>query len=690
MRALKKSAVAPGSALALAFVVGCGGAAKEAKTPAGEGGANGDMSIGDAAVRQGGMFSSNDIESAPALASALEAMRVEKKVKLDGTLGEWPARTPATTVVHGSMGELSFQGAVQYDEQYLYIAGETNDPKLAAGKDHAALTLAIPGPGGTLLPHVIDFHAGKPGETQGRVLFGSGPKKGETVAGAKIVEAPLKPAGYSFEAAVPWAAFPEARTIRVGLRGVLSYHDQGGASTTVVATGPGDAEHVTALPSLPTEPEQALIAGLLKPRGLASRGPSIDIYADIDGDPQKERISVFGHFLTIVGQGYRGGKEFFFRDLGARSVVQLQTRDVTGEGKDDLLVRSRFEQGGVVHDWFEIWQIAPSGEPISIFGHEIEVSRGASKVVSSVHLHDKEVEIAVEGASGWDAASYRETRQNEVEPLLLPWGAVRARTYRFEGGKFVRKAEIAQKPQAPSATTTTTTAARETPAPAQPPRAMEPAAQRPAPDTGASLLEQFRRDHQVPPDVQPKADLTANVAEDARPERIVLLGNDIVVFGPGFKGGAQYAYLSLPQFASPGTVKELLARDLNGDGAADLIVRGTRVIAPRQGALPEAVSEAIFIYELRDGRIGRIFAIETAREQGPGRVQTTFQFLPAKSGRGLDFEVRPGKAVGWTAKTYPWPNEQPGAIEPLLLPWGTATSARYTWNAASLRFEAAK
>ncbi|HWL87080.1 MAG TPA: hypothetical protein VNO21_14835 [Polyangiaceae bacterium] len=673
-------------ALALALAA-CGGSNPEAKTAASKGGAaNDEMSIGDAALRQGGMFGTGD---APPLASALEAHRLDKKIKLDGVLGEWPARTPATTLVQGDAADVSFQGAVQYDDQYVYVAGEASDAKFVAGKDHASLVLAIPGPGGAPIAHEIAFFAGKPGEAQGRVLFAFGPKRGEVVAGAKIVEAP-RDGGYSFEAAVPWSAFPEARTVRVGLRGVLSYYDSREKTATILATGTGDAEHVTALSALPTEPEQALVAALLAPRGLAARAPSLDVYADIDGDPLKERISVFGRFLTILGQGYRDGKEFFYRDLGTRSIMRIDARDVTGEGKDDLLVRSRFNAGGTTHDWFEVWQIAPNGEPVTLFAHEIELARGTNKIANSVHVHDKEIEVALEPGSNWDAASYREAASTEVDPILLPWGPVRAQTYRLEGGRFERKSEVAQKGQSALTSTSAARAPSTAPSPSNRTESIAPAA---TANAGQQLLDQYRRDHQVPADTLPKVELTANVAEDARPERIVLMGNDIVVFGPGFKGGAQYAVLSLAPFASPGSVKELAARDLDGDGAADLIVRGTRVLSPAHGtgaASAEVTSDALFIYSLRDGKIVRVFAAEIAREQAANRVQDAFGFVPAKSGKGIDIELRPGKVTGWTEKTYPWPNEPPGAVEPLLLPWGRVASARYAWNPSSLRFEGLK
>ncbi|WP_394831999.1 hypothetical protein LVJ94_36325 [Pendulispora rubella] len=667
--------------LFLPLLVGCGAGSQEAKSPSssnGSPGNAGDVSIGDAAVRQGGMWSTE--ESAPPLASALEAFRVEKKIKLDGVLGEWPARAPATTAVQGSAGELTFQGAVQYDDQYVYVAGETNDAKFVAGKDHASLTIAIPGPGGIPSAHEIAFFPGKPGETAGRVLFAFGAKRGEVVPGAKVVEAPHAGGGYSFEAVVPWSTFPEARAVRVGLRGVLSYYDAGEKTATILATGPGDVEHVTALPSLPTEPEQALMAGLLKPRGLAARGPTIDVYADVFGDGQRERVSVFGHFLTIVGQGYRDGKEFFYRDLGSRTVVRVDARDVTGEGKDDLLVRSHFEQGGMTHDWFEVWQIAASGEPATLFGQEIELARGNAKIANSVHVHEREIEIAVDPAAG-PGTSLIPTKPAEVEPILTPWGPVRSRTYRFDGSKFVAKNEVAQKAQTPPSA-----AAIAPPSPS----VQAPAAQnaRAAVPEKRDLLDLYRREHNVPADVAPTGQATVNLREG--PVNVVLLGNDLVLYGAGFKGGAQYAYLSLPQFASPGSVKELAARDLNGDDVRDLIVRGIHIIAPRQGTTPEITSEAIFAYELRDGKFARLFAVETAREQGQNRVQSLFQFLPAKSGgKSIDIELRPGKATGWTEKSYPWPNEQPGPVELLVLPW-SRTAARYGYNPTSQRFELLK
>jgi len=199
-------------------------------------------------------------------------------------------------------------------------------------------------------------------------------------------------------------------------------------------------------------------------------------------------------------------------------------------------------------------------------------------------------------------------------------------------------------------------------------------------DLSARVLDQYRKDRGVGADVAPKVDLRVHVAGDGRPERVVLIGRDVVVFGPGFKGGLGYAYSTLSQFADPGDVKDLSARDLTGGGAADIIVRGVRHMSGSGGESVD--SELLFVYEVRADVITRVFAIETGREAGGKRVQGLVQFIPAPGGKSFDVLAAPGRATGWTEKTYPWAQDPPGSgtVEPLLLPWSGISNVRYAWN----------
>jgi len=674
-------------------IAACGGG--EPRTPDGKGGATArgkepSESIGDAVVAQGGLASlggagnredgSTGVEVA--LGAPLHAEDVDNKtpVKLDGVLKEWPARYTATQPLAGRTDGLGLAVAVQTDETKLYVGVEITDPAVARsakhgeGDDHVTMTLAFPAGRGGLKGYELGFFAGKPGESSGVVKWLAGPSKGQEVAGAKIVESDVK-GGFAFEAAVPWSAFAEARTMRVGLRAAVRYHDGDGSSVRgVLGTGPGSVDRPGDLPALPTTAEQAVVDGLLGPKNLSGTPPRIDVFADVAGDERKERISVFGKFFTICGPGYRNGKQFFWREVTGE-LASLETRDLTGRGKDDMIVRRRTVNSGVTRENLEVWTVAEKGdEPVSIFTQEIAISDSArkKKIANAVRVSAKEIEVSVEPAVGWDAATFKEPTAGE-EGILLPWGTVRSRSFRLDKGKYTKSGEVAQGgASTPSASPTPSAGAAATRDLPTPPVGKSS-------DLSHQVMALYLKDQSVPAGTKPRFDIEVNVDGDARPERVSLVGRDIVVFGPGFKSGSGYARISLAQFTDDKDVSEMTARDVTGDGTAELVVRGVRHVTTPAG---ENVSvDCLFIYQVKGGVIARVFAIETGRELAGKRVQGLVQFVPAKGGKGFDVDVRPGVARGWTDKTYPWPQDKPGsAAEPLLLPWGGIASLRYAWN----------
>ncbi len=611
----------------------------------------------------------------------LRAEEVEKgkPVKIDGVLKEWPARAPMRETISGKTDGLGLDIAVQYDDAKLYVGGEVTDPKPArtakhdASDDHVRLLLAFPSGRGALKAYEIGIWAGKAGESAGAVKWMSGPQKGQDVAGAKIVESDAK-TGYVFEAAIPWASFAEARTMRVGLRAAFRYHDGDGG---VIGNGHGSVEKPSELPPLPSAAEQSVVDGLLAQKNLASEPPKIDVFADVSGDERKERVSVFGKFFTICGPGYRGGHQFFWREVSG-DITSLEARDVTGRGKEDLVVRRRVAAKGSVRETVEIWTLGSGEEPATVFAHEVGIasSDGKRRITNAVRVSQKEIEVAIEPAVGWDAKSFTEGTPSDVDPVLLPWGTVKSRTFRLDGGKFSKASEVAQ---AGVDTSASPTASPATGRPDPMPRDVATPPSKPAGDLGRQVLEAYLRDAGVTPGTKPRFDLEVNVDGDGRPERVMLLGRDIVVLGPGFKGGTGYARLSLSQFGDDKDVGELTVRDLTGDGAAEILVRGVRRMNATSGERVD--SDGLFVYQVRGGNLTRVLAVETGRETSGKRIQGLVQFVPAKGGKAFDVDVRPGTAKGWTEKTYPWPEDKPGGtLEPLLLPWGKTKSLRYTWN----------
>jgi hypothetical protein len=92
--------------------------------------------------------------------------------------------------------------------------------------------------------------------------------------------------------------------------------------------------------------------------------------------------------------------------------------------------------------------------------------------------------------------------------------------------------------------------------------------------------------------------------------------------------------------------------------------------------------DMMFVYQVKDDGITRVFAAETGREQKGKRVQGMVQFIPSSDGKAFDILSAPGRATGWNARSYPWAQEHPGEgqVEPLLLPWGGVSSVRYSWD----------
>jgi hypothetical protein len=597
----------------------------------------------------------------------LEAYDKSRPIKMDGVLDEWPA--PAKATVTSGSTKSGLKIALQYDDAKLYVGADIADDHFVAGKDHVSLAFAVPTPGAGYASYEIAFFPGKPGESEGSVrLRGRG-----SVPGAKIVEAPSG-AGVSFEAVVPWSALPELRVTRVGVHGLATYVDGDGT----VATGPGDPAHPRDMPWVPSEAELALIEQVLSGKGYTKRAPDAELVADLTGDGRRERVAVWGTTLTITGDAYLGGNAFFTRDI-AGELVKLEARDVTGRRGADVVVRRKQSVGDAERQYIEVLSaLSSTAEPALTFAHEIEVRQSDKHIDNAVRLGHGAIEVSVEPSSNWDATAYKEPIASDVEPILFPWGGVRAQTYKFDGSKFAKAKEITQPDHTPS-TFVATRADGESAAP--PPRPVEP----PTPvvakggDLSASLLDQYRKDRGVPASVKPKVDLKVQVSGDGQPERVLLVGRDVVVFGPGFKGGTAYAYLTLQQFASADDIEDLSARDLTGDGNADLVVRGTRKIKSDSGTVEE---ENIFVYQVDGDSITRIFGIETGREMGKKRIQGLVQFIPSSNGKSFDILAAPGRAVGWTQKSYPWAQDPPGSgpVEPLLLPWGGIPSVKYTWN----------
>jgi hypothetical protein len=601
------------------------------------------------------------------------------KLRIDGVIKEWPGRmTDLSEAIQGRAGsDPRVAGQIGYDDKHLYVAFDVKDDKLirtsafGAGEDHGTLLIAFPDAQGRFTLHEIDLYPGDPGKSAAAVR-----RKGANVPGAKIVEAPSK-GGYTIEAQIPWSAFPQAANVRVGLRAALRFTDADapGAIKAVVATS--TASNAAGLPPLPLESEQGLDAALIRGKGL-SRKPHKRAFGNVAGDGLLELVAIYGTYLTIVGPGYRSGKQFYFGELGvsdASMVSRLSLHDFDGDGRSEVVIEKKIGASDKYRGVLQVMKVGDDDTPFVAFSHETAIVTKDGRIENEVKIVKRgklpAIEISQGKAQGFEPETYAEPLSGDMPGALLPWQAVGSRSYQWDGKKLDKLSETAQQPKAGKK-------------PSKKPRKPEgpPPPPPPRPPTADELQDRlyalYRKERKLGAK-PPRFDFVTDVADDTRMERVLVHGSDVVVFGPGYRGGTSYAFISVG-VADPKDILHVTARDLTGDGKAEIIVRGLLHAKASKELGGEVVDRhALFIYGVSESGVQRVFAAETGRSLGENSILGAVAFVPAE--RGLAIELRPSRAVGWSEKTYPFPTDTTaaGGLEPLLLPWG-ASPRRYVWN----------
>ena len=653
------------SLVGLLLLAACGGGAgagkvesaedkksrEDAEAIAREAAAQGGVGIGDPAGSTG---------AGGGYDGGLALYAVNGKVVLDGLAKEWPARAKAKEARGGSVtGDVAF--GLQSDESFLYVVAEVpptpfvRTAAFAEKESRAVLTIGVPNANGKGVTSVdIGLFPGKPGDSAGVVKFLSGAQKGREIDGAKIVEGPAGETPLVFEAKIPWKAFPNGGEPRVGLKGALGWLD-----------GAGNGIGTPAGAALPTEAELAVVQGLLEGKGMAHDAPSAELVADVAGDGKAERVASYGNFLTVAGPNYRGGSQFFFREYPG-AITGLETLALPGVSNKLVVVKRTLSAGGATRKITEVLRFT-GDEADAVFAQETAVEVGDKKASSTVTLGEKITVVSGEN-KGFDAGSFPLLGDSVVHDLVSAFTPKKKAVYTWNGKAFALSSEetnaVSAKPLVGPSTPKSDPLPKDLPTP-----------KTEKTNTSQALVDRFKADRKITDAA--KIDLTVQLAEDATPERVLLFGRDLVVVGPGFRGGSRYEYLTLQQFDNASDISSVTTRDFDGDGAAELVVRGTRHMT--QGADTWNV-DLTFVYAVKE-TVKRVFAIETGRSRGKDRVQGMVQMIPNPKGKGAIFDVRPGKADGFTKESYPYRQEPfGGAIEPLLLPWGGVTAARFAFD----------
>jgi hypothetical protein len=612
------------------------------------------------------------------------------KIRIDGQLREWPGRLlELGDTVKGSGKGTRASVKVAYDDNNLYVVLKIFDDKIVRtkaaddGEDHATFTILFPQPRGGFVTANVQLFPGKPGKVAGSVKLG-----GNAVAGAKIVEAPVK-GGLEVEALIPWSTFSQAGRMRVGLRGAVSYSDADspGSIRSVVATGPASG----AVPSLRLEAEQALDAALIRGKGLSGRAARV-AYGNVADDAMYERVAVYDNFLTVVGPKYRGGKEFYFGELGisgSKMVTRLDLADFDGDGKDEIFVQKRLGGSDRFREIVTVLKLGADGAPWLAFVHEVGIKTPDLQILNKVSLAKKaksEITIEQGEVEGVDPAEYSEVMPSDMPSALLPWQTVGKRMFKWDGKAITKSDEDAWKPKmsgGPSAGSGPAPAKKAASSGGSEPAAAPPKPRPPSPDELLDRVYALYKKERGAGGGKPRFDFVTDVHGDRTPERVLVHGKDLVVFGKAYRGGTSFAFITIG-VAEPKDVLDVSARDLTGDGKAEIVVRGVLHAKASKALGGDIVDRhALLVYRVGDAAISRIFAAETGRSLGENSIIGGIAMEPQN--KGVSIELRAGRAVGWTEKNYPFPQDTTaaGGLEPLLLPWGDLKKRRYRFDGSA-------
>lgn len=610
------------------------------------------------------------IVSIPVLAEAQVALPMweigaDGSIEVDGALREWRG---VRFIDVGEGADASMRFGIAYDATGLYVAAEVRDDRLirtrepSTSEDAVVLTFAFPARRGFSAVEIW-LWAGQSGQSAGVVGVGAIGRRPSPTPRARIAEAPAR-AGYTLEAFIPWNAIPGSDRWQGG-RGTVRLRDVDQSAHPSVEAEPSfaplDPAHLERLPPLaPSGGESAALETFLASRNFQGMRPTHDLRGDVGGvDERPERVSIVDRFVVVTGPGWQEGRGFSFLELAVAAPGDLREprlMDLTGDGKRELVITLRQQIAGGSRDLWQVFSFSNS-QVRAVFALETRRATTAGVVEAEVNVRTERratvatIEVRTGRAEGLDARTFEPVPTSDAESILVPWGPVLSRTYRWDGSSFAQSHERANPryvaaPSAPVAPSTSPSPTASAPTEPPPPGIEE-------------LLAAFRRERRIPERTRPTFRIRANVSGTDEPEELVVYGRDLVVVGRAFRGGTGWFHFELPA-RSTADVLDVRSAEITGDARHEILVRIGQTIG-------DVRREVLLVYQFTPVGFPGLLEREVARVQGEQRIENDVRIE-----RGA-LEIRPGRAQGWDASNWRFADgPSPDGIAPLLLPWRDA------------------
>lgn len=181
-----------------------------------------------------------------------------------------------------------------------------------------------------------------------------------------------------------------------------------------------------------------------------------------------------------------------------------------------------------------------------------------------------------------------------------------------------------------------------------------------------AALHALLAEHDVS-NMRPTLDGAADVAGDTRLERVLVVGDLLVIVA----ADVPMRYLSLPVVTASDVVEARLSPLLGGGRSALLLTARHRA--------PFGVRQVLRVYRFEEHEPSVPLAIEVAREAGGKRVQSRVS-LRKGEGRRRVLVLQPDAAPTLSGAVLQEP--APGGVQPILRPDGPVARVTYAWDGA--------
>lgn len=431
----------------------------------------------------------------------------------------------------------------------------------------------------------------------------------------------------------------------------MRLHDADGRSVNEIELSPVDRAHLERMPALrPSNGSAATLSAFLATQSLRGARPSADLRGDVGEDARPERVVVVDRFVVVFGPGWQNGQSYSFVQLPVVSSADLRDAalvDLTGDGKLELTLRMTQRGDAIAR---EVWTVVRFEEGVRpVFMIETKRETGNGRVRSRVDVRrgrrgaPATIRVRVGESRGFDASNFPAIGVSDAEAVLVPWGPVIERSYRWDGQRFAAAGERANPDYSPSANS-------------------GDAAARPgqAETSGGPSLDQLLaafRERAGIRATRPRFHASVNLAAGPEPERLEVYGRELVVVGERFRGGNQWFHFRIPVDAASDVV-DVRTAELTGDGRHEILIRA-------RFASGDVRRTLLSVHQFTPSGFQLLFQREVGRAQGDASIDNE---VVAHNRR---LEIRPGRARGWSEESYPFrdpPNPNDGPAPPLL-PW---------------------